>query len=184
MHIQLNCRCLLFYTEDILVFSCCLLKQTLPCSLLTWRGYKTGTWTLSAKFPKAKPGDSAVKAISISVFSIWLLSESPHPPPKSSLPSTHPQEMDKRRSRWRMCTGKQSQTKLAQGRHIKIKSKTYCMGWQDWAFCSPGLRRRGEDRVRLVSARAELQAAVPSWVTSAWAVDGVTGGLASVVPPV
>lgn len=60
--------------------------------MFTWRGWKKNSnWTLSVKFLNAKPGDSAVKAISISAFSKWLL----HPPkPSPSLSSTEPQEMN------------------------------------------------------------------------------------------
>lgn len=33
----------------------------------------------------------------------------------------------------------------AQATYTHVKIKTYCMGWQDWAFCSPGpqVKRRG-----------------------------------------
>lgn len=108
--------------------------------------------------------------------------------------------LDKRGAWRRMCTGKQTQAKLEHGMHVQHdafiqsvspkckpkKLKTYCMGWQDWAFCSPGPRWRGEDQVHLVLVRAQLHASGSSWVTAvASAAFGcMAAGKASEWPPV
>lgn len=57
--------------------------------------------------------------------------------------------------------------------HAKQKTMlTYCMGWQDWAFCSPGPRWRGEEQVHLVLVSAQLHAVGPPWAIASPAAAG------------
>ena len=61
------------------------------------------------------------------------------------------------------------------------RTHTYCMGWLDWAFCSPGPRGRREDRVHWVLVRAQLHAVGPPWANASPAVGAA--GSASGWPP-
>lgn len=57
------------------------------------------------------------------------------------------------------------------------------MGWQDWAFCSPGPRWRGEDRVHLVLIGAQLHTVGPPWASASPAAGCVAACSASDRPP-
>lgn len=122
---------------------------------------KTLTELFSVKFLNAKPPDSAVKVIGILAFSKWLLRDpkTPHLPLLRHRRSVLNKRGARRR---RSCSGKTDSnpscwncsttrqinppvdTALQQSSNIKDNKEkevqTHCMGWQDWAFCSPGPR--------------------------------------------
>jgi len=139
---------------------CCLFKQAVTIKYSHGRAGKTDTGHFLRNSSMQSRETQLLKPLPY-LPSQHDFSETPPPPvPRFPLHNHRRWDLDKRGAKRRTCTGKQTWDKLGHSihtqhwmwpniiliiqaqavyTHVKIKSvQTYCMGWQDWAFCSPG----------------------------------------------